>query len=79
MTRTVVDAALTLEVIAGKDPMDPRQAGEVPVQPYTEVLGQGVRGLRIGLLTEGFGLPASEADVDESVRKPIGVLSRVGG
>ena len=78
MTRTVADAALTLEVIAGKDPMDPRQAGEIPVQPYTEVLGQGVRGLRIGVLTEGFGLPASEADVDESVRKAIGNFSELG-
>ena len=77
MTRTVADAALTLEVIAGKDPLDPRQ-GEVPVQPYTEALGQSVSGLRIGVLTEGFGLPLSEADVDESVRKAIGIYSELG-
>ena len=77
MTRTVADAALTLEVIAGKDPLDPRQ-GEVPVQPYTEALGQSVSGLRIGVLSEGFGLPLSEADVDESVRKAIGIFSELG-
>ena len=76
MTRTVADAALTLEVIAGKDPLDPRQ-GEVPVQPYTEALGQSVSGLRIGVLSEGFGLPLSEADVDESVRKAIGIFSEL--
>ena len=77
MSRTVADSALTLEVIAGKDPGDPRQY-DVPVQPYTEALGQGVKGLRIGLLTEGFGLPLSEPDVDESVRKAIGILSELG-
>ena len=77
MTRTVADAAATLEVIAGKDPLDPRQA-EVPVQPYTEVLGQGVEGLRIGVLTEGFGLPASESDVDESVRKALAIFGELG-
>ena len=77
MTRTVADAAATLEVIAGKDPLDPRQ-GDVPVQPYTEVLGQGVQGLRIGVLTEGFGLPASETDVDESVRKALAMFGELG-
>lgn len=77
MARSVADAAMTLEVIAGKDPGDPRQ-GEVPVQPYTEALGQGVSGMRIGVLTEGFGLPLSEVDVDESVRKAIGVMSELG-
>lgn len=77
MARTVEDAALTLEVIAGKDPMDPRQ-GDVPVQAYTEALGKGVRGLRIGVLTEGFGFSVSQPDVDEAVRKAVGVFSELG-
>lgn len=77
MARTVEDAALTLEVIAGKDPLDPRQ-GDVPVQQYTEALGQGVSGLRIGLLTEGFGTALSEDDVDESVRKAINIFGELG-
>ena len=77
MARTVADAAVALEVIAGKDPLDPRQ-GDVPVQPYTEVLGQGVGGMRIGVLTEGFGLASSEADVDESVRKALAMLGELG-
>ena len=77
MARTVEDAALTLEVIAGKDPLDPRQ-GEVPVQPYTQFLGKGVNGLRIGVMTEGFGLPGAEPDVDSAVRKAVGVLSELG-
>ena len=77
MSRTVADCALTLEVIAGKDPLDPRQ-GEVPVQPYTEALGQGVSGLSIGLVSEGFGLEVSEPDVDASVRKALGAFAELG-
>ena len=77
MSRTVADAALTLEVIAGKDPLDPRQ-GDVPTQAYTEALGQSVDGLRIGVLSEGFGLKESDPDVDEAVRKALAVLSELG-
>ena len=77
MTRTVADAALMLEVIAGKDPLDPRQ-GEVPVEPYAEALGRGVSGLRIGVLSEGFGLAASEPDVDAAVRKAVDLLGELG-
>jgi Asp-tRNA(Asn)/Glu-tRNA(Gln) amidotransferase A subunit family amidase len=51
MVRTVADVAQTLEVIAGKDPLDPRQY-EVPVQSYTAALGRDLRGVRIGLLQE---------------------------
>ena len=78
MTRTVADAALMLEAIAGKDPLDPRQAGEVPVESYSEALRQGIGGLRIGVLSEGFGTPTSEPDVDEAVNKAIGILSELG-
>jgi amidase len=77
MTRTVADAALMLEVLAGKDPLDPRQ-GEVPVQAYTESLGLGAGGIRIGVLQEGFGLPESEADVDAGVQKALGILGELG-
>ena len=77
MARTSADVALTLEVIAGKDPLDPRQ-GEVPVQPYTEALERGASGLRIGVVTEGFGHDVSEADVDAAVRKALRVFNDLG-
>ena len=77
MTRTVAEAALTLEVIAGEDGLDPRQQ-DVRLQTYTEVLGRGVRGLRIGVLKEGFGLSGSEADVEERVRNAVGILESLG-
>ena len=63
--------------VNGKDPLDPRQ-GEVPVQRYTDALEAGVGGLRIGVLSEGFGLGVSEPDVDELVRGALGVFEDLG-
>ena len=68
MTATVADNALFLEVIAGPDGLDPRQYN-VRVDKYTTALGRGVAGLRIGVVTEGFGRPESESDVDQKVRE----------
>ena len=77
MGRSVADVALLLEVIAGKDPMDPRQY-DVPVQPYTQALGGDIRNLRIGILREGFGTPGSEPDVDSKVHAAIQSLRELG-
>lgn len=67
ITANVADNALFLEVLAGDDGLDPRQSG-VRTHAYTKALDQGVRGLRIALVREGFGQANSEADVDEAVR-----------
>ncbi|NMM43060.1 amidase [Rhodospirillaceae bacterium KN72] len=67
ITSTVRDNALLLEVIAGEDGLDPRQYAP-RVDKYTQALGQGVSGLRIGIVKEGFDLPNSETDVDDKVR-----------
>jgi amidase len=77
MTATVRDNALLLEVIAGPDGYDPRQYGP-KVHPYTQLLEGGVRGLRIGVVREGFGLPVSEADVDACVRRAAESLGELG-
>jgi amidase len=77
MGRTVADVALLLEVIAGKDPMDPRQY-DVPVQPYTQALGKDIRGVRIGVLREGFGTPGFDPEVDAKVRTAIQSLRELG-
>jgi amidase len=77
MTKNVRDCALMLEVLAGKDPLDPRQQ-EVPVERYTELLDRGVKGLRLGILREGFGHPGAEADVNDCVRKAAAVLEKLG-
>ena len=48
LTRSVDDAALTLQVLAGHDPRDPSSA-DVAVDDYTANLEDGVQGLRIGV------------------------------
>jgi amidase len=68
MTANVADNALLLEAIAGPDGLDSRQHQVPRVDKYTEALRQGVKGLRIGVLKEGFGHRNSEADVDAKVR-----------
>jgi amidase len=77
MTTTVADNALLLEAIAGPDGLDPRQYN-VRVDKYTAALGRGVVGLRIGIVTESFGWPSSEADVDAKVRQGAERLRSLG-
>jgi aspartyl-tRNA(Asn)/glutamyl-tRNA(Gln) amidotransferase subunit A len=48
LTRTVADAAVCLNALAGHDPRDPGSADE-PVTDYTAALGKGVKGLRLGV------------------------------
>lgn len=78
MTRTVAEAAAMLGVLAGVDGLDPRQPTTIDPVGYTAALDGGVAGLRVGVVTEGFGRPESEAGVDESVRAAIDVLRDAG-
>ena len=77
MARSVAEVALLLEVIAGKDPMDPRQY-DVPVQPYSQALSRDLRGVRLGVVREGFGTPVSEPEVDAKVREAVRALRELG-
>ena len=77
MTRTVEDAAATLQATAGHDPYDPRQTRDVPTS--IDVLGRladGVSGLRIGVLKEGFD--DAEAAVRDLVMAAVDVLAEAG-
>lgn len=77
ITRTVADAALMLEVIAGPDGLDPRQTG-APSQTYTDSLSQGPSGLRVAMVLEGFGSPDGEAEVDARIREVAASLAAAG-
>jgi amidase len=79
MTRTVEDCATVLRSIAGRDGFDPRQAATPETLPdYVGALGKDVKGLKVGLLAEGFGLPGAVAEVEDTVNQAIGVLKSLG-
>lgn len=77
ITANVADNALMLEVLAGADELDGRQRN-IRTHAYTDALGLPIEDLRIGVLTEGFGHPLSEADVDECVRGAAARFERLG-
>ncbi len=78
ITRTVADCALLLEVIAGEDGLDPRQYS-VKTAAYTKALTGAIKGLKIGIVSEGFGWPGlSEGDVDACVRQAAGRFEALG-
>ena len=79
ITRTVADAALMLGVLAGSDGLDPRQPTGVAGADYVAALDGPVDGLRIGVVTEGFGIPdVSMPGVDDAVRTAIERLRELG-
>lgn len=89
MANTVEDAARMLSVIAGSDPLDPRQRGVLPpdyVKDYRPAVGKGVKGVKIAVLKEGFGQSqwedlgfwASEEVVDRKVRAAVKELEKAG-
>jgi aspartyl-tRNA(Asn)/glutamyl-tRNA(Gln) amidotransferase subunit A len=75
LTRTVEDAALVLEAIAGHDPRDPASAN-VPVPVFTDGLEGGARGLRVGVLEARVA--EADAEVASAVRGALRSLAAVG-
>jgi amidase len=77
MTGSVSDNALMLEVIAGDDGYDPRIKAP-KVQRYSELLAGGVKGMKIGIVREGFEQATAEAAVSEKVRAAAKRLADLG-
>jgi amidase len=78
MTANVTDNALMLEVLAGPDGLDPRQHAGQAAKPYGELMKQGAAGLRIGIVTEGFGISQSSGALDAKVREAAARFARLG-
>ncbi|KAH6675871.1 amidase signature domain-containing protein [Halenospora varia] len=70
MTMDIATNAKILQVIAGRDEIDDRGCG-VPapkdLPDYSAGLGQGVEGLKIGILKEGFDFPIMDPRIREQV------------
>ncbi len=89
VARTVMDAALMLQVIAGRDPHD-STAAVVPVPDYIAALEGGVKGLRIGLSPDyfritfpdpkggDFGQQPINAEIESAVRRAADLLAKMG-
>jgi len=79
MTANVSDNALMLEVIAGDDGYDPRQYN-VKTQRYTQALQgkKGLKGLKIGIVKEGYQQDNAEADVNSKVKAAAKQLQSLG-
>lgn len=77
MTRTVEDAAVALDAVAGFDGLDPRQGRDVPMS-YDSVTGLdgGVAGLKVAVLEEAF--IDAEPGVAEMVMAAVDVLASAG-
>ena len=76
LTKDVEDAALLMNVIAGADPADSTCLDE-PVPDYTAQLGQGVKGLRLGLPQEYF-IEGLDPQVEQCVREAVRHLETLG-
>ncbi len=77
LTKDVQDAALLMDAISGRDPMDSTSLDE-PVPDHTALLDQGVKGLKLGMPKEYFETEGIDQDVLESVKKAIGLLEKQG-
>ena len=76
MTKTVYDNAKVLEVTAGLDPYD-STTFPIKVGQYTKVLGQNIKGLKIGLPKEYF-VKGLDNKVNNSIRDSLKVMEKLG-
>ncbi|HZK89441.1 MAG TPA: amidase [Stellaceae bacterium] len=77
MTRSAEDISLMLQVIAGFDPADPGSE-DCPVPDYVATLGQGVKGLRFGLVEGWHDAPGAHPDLGPAIAAAVAVLEDLG-
>jgi amidase len=79
ITRTVTDAALLLDVMAGRDPADPITAfgnGHIPASYARLLSADALKGARIGVMKNMFGTAERHAEVNQVME---GVIARMAG
>jgi amidase len=80
LAREASDIAKLLDAIAGPTETDPRQC-HLPASPgsYTETLTQGMSGVRVGVVKEGFAWPGvSDPENDEACQRAVRALKSLG-
>jgi amidase len=76
MTRSVADAAIVFEAIAGSDPRDPTSL-EVPVPGMLDELGGGLQGVRIGF-DRAYALDGVDPGLASAIEAAVGELEHLG-
>jgi aspartyl-tRNA(Asn)/glutamyl-tRNA(Gln) amidotransferase subunit A len=76
IARSVADCALLLQAIAGHDPRDPATS-TLPVPDFSAELGEGLKGLRVGVPREYF-FDIIEPEVERLVREALITLEGLG-
>lgn len=76
LTKTVEDAALSLQFIAGQDEFDTTSLPK-PVPDYSKFLNKDVKGVKIGVPKEFF-IAGLDKEVDQIVRASIQKLEKLG-
>ncbi len=76
LARTVNDATLMLNAMAGYDPTD-KISLDVPDEDFTRDLGKGIKGLRLGLI-KGFSLEDLDAPILNAMQAAIKTFTTLG-
>ena len=77
ISRCVEDAAITLRAIAGHDPNDPH-SWKLPVPDYRSTIRDGIKGMRVGLVTDGINREGVDPEVRTAVYKACDVIKDLG-
>jgi aspartyl-tRNA(Asn)/glutamyl-tRNA(Gln) amidotransferase subunit A len=77
LTKSVKDAAVLLNAVAGHDPADSTSVPR-PVPDYTAGLGRSLEGLTVGLPREYFGLQGLDPEVAAAVEGAVQQIEALG-
>lgn len=76
ITKTVEDAAVILEVLAGNDPFDATTSSH-PVDSYTQVLKKDIKGVKVAIAKD-YLLPAMSEKAKDLILRAAKVLEDLG-
>ena len=77
ISRSVEDAAITIQAIAGYDTKD-TYSWDVPVPDYRRALTGDIQGIKMGVIQERMDSPNLDPEFRETVDKAISVIGELG-
>ena len=77
ISKSVEDAAITIQAIAGHDPKD-TYSWDVPVPDYRAALTGDIPGIKLGVVQERMDSPNLDPEFRDTVAKAISVLGELG-